>query len=120
LLLFVAQFADAEDLAIGEAAIVAIGTSRHSMAFDLLKEKWERSGGSPVRKTLLLAMALTRSEAAIAFLISLLESSNAPTARDSITALAIFRENEKIRHSIEDVISRRGDKNLIEALRREF
>jgi hypothetical protein len=50
----------------------------------------------------------------------LLASSNAHTAKDTITALAIYRDNEKIRHSIEDVISRRGDKSLIEALRREF
>jgi HEAT repeat protein len=119
-LLFVAKYADAEDTAIGEAAILAIGTSRHPAAFDLLKEKWDRSAGDPLRKTLLLAMAITRSEAAIAFLISLLESSNAQTARDVITALAIYRDNEKIRRSVEDVISRRGDKNLIEALRREF
>jgi len=119
-LLFVAQYADAEDLAIGEAAILAIGTSRHPAVFDILKEKWERSAGDPLRKTLLLAMALTRSEAAITFLISLLESSNAPTAKDVVTSLAIFRDNEKIRHSIEDVVSRRGDKNLVEALRREF
>jgi len=103
-----------------QAAILAIGTSRHPAVFDILKEKWERSAGDPLRKTLLLAMALTRSEAAITFLISLLESSNAPTAKDVVTSLAIFRDNEKIRHSIEDVVSRRGDKNLVEALRREF
>jgi HEAT repeat protein len=119
-LLFVAKYADAEDPAIAEAAILAIGSSRLPAAFDRLKEKWERSVDAALKRVLLLAMAMTRSEAAIAFLISLLEGSNTQTAKDTITALAIYRENEKIRRSIEDAISRRGDKNLIEALRREF
>ncbi|HXB20825.1 MAG TPA: HEAT repeat domain-containing protein [Candidatus Solibacter sp.] len=119
-LLFVAKYADAEDPAIAEAAILAIGSSRLPAAFDRLKEKWERSVGAALKRVLLLAMAMTKSEAAIAFLISLLEGSNAQTAKDTITALAIYRDNEKIRRSIEDAITRRGDKNLIEALRREF
>lgn len=119
-LLFVAKYADVEDSEIAEAAILAIGSSRLPTAFDRLKEKWERSIGAALRRVLLLAMAMTRSEAAIAFLISLLADSNTQTARDAITALAIYRNNEKIRGSVEDAISRRGDKNLIEALRREF
>ena len=119
-LLFVAQYADADDPAIGEAALLAIGSSRHPAAFNLLKEKWERSAGSALRKTLLLALAITRSEAAIAFLISLLESGNAQTAKASLTALAIYRDNEKVRRSVEEAVSRRGDKSLAEALRQEF
>ena len=119
-LAFVAPYADAEDPAIAEAAILAIGSSRLPAAFERLKEKWDRSAGAALRSVLLLAMAMSKSEAAIAFLISLLEDGNAQTARDSITALAIYRDNEKIRRSVEDAVSRRGDKNLIEALRREF
>jgi hypothetical protein len=117
---FVAGYADSEDLAICEAALLAIGSSRHPAAFDLLQEKWGRSARSALRKTLLLAMAITRLEAAIAFLIELLESGNAQTAKDSITALAIYRDNEKIRRSVEEAVSRRGDRSLAEALRQEF
>ena len=117
---FVSQYADSEDPAIVEAALLAIGSSRHPAAFDLLQEKWERPAGGVLRKTLLLAMAITRSEAAIAFLISLLESANLQTAKDTITALAIYRDNEKIRRSVEEAVSRRGDKTLGEALRQEF
>jgi hypothetical protein len=119
-LIFVSGYADSEDDAIAEAAILAIGSSRLPAAFDLLKEKWERSAGGPLRKVLLLAMAMVRSETAIEFLISLLENTNAHTAREVVTALAIYRDNEKIRRSVEDAISRRGDKSLSEALRREF
>lgn len=117
---FVSEYADSEDPAVVEAALLAIGSSRHPAAFDILKEKWERSAGGDLRKTLLLAMALTRSEAAIRFLISLLEEGNAQAAKSSLTALAIYRDNEKIRRSVEEAVSRRGDRALVEALRQEF
>ncbi|MBZ5525444.1 MAG: hypothetical protein LAP21_24735 [Acidobacteriia bacterium] len=117
---FVAGYADAEDEAVAEAAILSLGTSRRPAAFDLLKEKWERSAGGPLRKTLLLAMALTRAEAAIKFLVALLGSASVQTAKETITALALYRDNERIRQLIEAAVSRRGEKQLIEAFRREL
>ena len=117
---FVAGYADSEDSAVAEAAILALGTSRLPAAFDLLREKWERSAGGDLRKTLLLAIALTRLETATEFLASLLESGNVQTARDAIAALAIYRDNERIRESIEMAVSRRGDKQLMDAVRGEI
>lgn len=117
---FVSQYADSEDLAIVESALLAIGSSRHPAAFDLLKDKWERTVGAELRKTLLVAMAVTRSEAAIQFLISLLENANLQTAKDTISALAIYRDNEKIGNSIDEMISRRADQSLTDTWRREF
>jgi hypothetical protein len=55
-----------------------------------------------------------------AVLVSLLESGNVQTARDAITALAIYRDNERIRELIETAVSRRGDRQLADAVRREF
>jgi HEAT repeat protein len=117
---FVAEYAESEDAAVAEAAILALGTSRRPAAFDFLKEKWERSAGGRLRKTLLLAMALTRADAAIEFLVALLESGNVQTARDTITALALYRDNQRIRQLIEAAVSRRGEKQLTEAFRREL
>lgn len=117
---FVAGFADAEDPAVAEAAILALGTSRSPAAFDLLRERWERPGGSLLRKALLLAMALTRAEASVDFLLSLLESGSAQTARDTIAALALYRDSERIRPLIEAVVSRRGERQLVEEFRKEF
>ncbi|HEV2986957.1 MAG TPA: HEAT repeat domain-containing protein [Candidatus Angelobacter sp.] len=117
---FVSQYADSHDPETSGAALLAIGSSRHPAAFDLLKEKWESMIRSTRRKTLLLAMALTRSDAAIAFLISLLESGNTQSAKDSLTALAIYRDNEKVRGSVEEAVSGRGDKSLSEAFQQEF
>jgi hypothetical protein len=117
---FVAEYADSEDAAIAEAAILALGMSRRPAAFDLLKRIWERSAHGLLRKTLLLAMALTRAEAAVEFLVALLESGTVQTAKDTITALALYRDNERIRQLIEAAVSRRGEKQLIEAFGREL
>ena len=116
----VAKYADSEELAIAEAALLAIGSSHRPEAFQFLQSKWERSAGSPLRKVLLLSLAMIRSEEAIGFLVSLLDSCSARNANDIITALAIFRENEKVRTSVEAAVSRRNSQELSEIFRTKF
>jgi HEAT repeat protein len=117
---FVSRYADDEDPTVGEAAVLALGSSRLPAAFEFLRQKWERSGGGLLRKTLLLAMALTRMDSAIEILVSLLETANLPTAKEAITALAIYRDHEKTRQLAEAAVARRRDKTLAEAFGREF
>ena len=116
----VAKYADSEELAIAEAALLAIGSSHRPEAFQFLQSKWERSAGSPLRKVLLLSLAMIRSEEAIGFLVSLLDSCSARNANDIITALAIFRENEKVRTSVEAAVARRNSQELSEIFRAKF
>jgi len=73
-----------------------------------------------LRKVLLLSLAMIRSEEAIGFLVSLLDSCSARNANDIITALAIFRENEKVRTSVEAAVSRRNSQELSEIFRTKF
>lgn len=117
---FVAQYADSEDGAVSEAAILALGASRRPMAIDLLKRKWQRAARGSVRKTLLLALATSRDEGAITFLLSLLDDGNVETALEVIAALAVHKNSERIRYSVEKAIERRGEPALLDALRREF
>jgi len=116
----VAKYADDEDTNVAEAALLAIGQSHRPEAFSFLKEKWETSAGSPLRKVLLLSIAMFRSDEAVEFLVSLLDTCAAKTANDVLAALAIFRENEKVRSRVEAAISRRNDKPLTEAFRSQF
>lgn len=116
----IAQYADDEDTAVAEAALLAIGQSRRPEAFSFLQKKWETSAGSPLRKILLLSIAMVRSEEAIDFLVSLLDTCAAKAANDVLAALAIFRENENVRTSVGAAISRRNDKTLSEAFRAQF
>jgi hypothetical protein len=52
--------------------------------------------------------------------LSVLSDCTQQTAKDLITALAIFRDNETIRAKLESVLSRRNDKALMEAFRQQF
>ncbi len=117
---FMVQYVDDDDDAISEAAIWALGESRLPAAFEILKEKWQRTVDHSSRKVLLAAMAASRLEEAIEFLRSLLESESSQTASDVVAALAMYKGNESIKQSIGAIVRGRGDKRLIETFEREF
>lgn len=117
---FVARYIDAEDEAIAEAAMLALGESRLNAAYDVLREKWERSVGSPARKTLLVAMASSRLDEAVAFLISLAESASPQTACDAIEALSIYRHSERVTNAVRQALTARSDKRLRDRFAQEF
>lgn len=116
----VAGFIDDQDTAIAEAALLALGSSRLPEAFDLLKAKCERAAGNPLRKAMLLAIAMIRSDAAIEYLLTLLAECTSPMAKDVVEALAFFRNNEKVRNRVEGVVVQRNEKSVSEVFRQEF
>jgi len=116
----IAGFIDAEDTGLAEAALLALGSSRLPEAFDLLKEKWERTTGGPLRKIVLVAIAMIRSDAAIEFLLGLLQECPPAMAKDVLAGLALFRDNEKIRSRVQLVIERRKEASLDEFFAQEF
>jgi hypothetical protein len=116
----VAGFVDSEDLAVAEAALLALGSSRLPDAFDVLKARWERTAAGPLRKTLLVAIAMVRSDAAVEFLLALLAECSPATAKDVLAALALFRDNEKVRSRVESVVARRNEKGVSEFFGQEF
>ncbi|HET6934607.1 MAG TPA: hypothetical protein VFI72_07185 [Candidatus Angelobacter sp.] len=116
----IAGFTDSDDIAVAEAALLALGSSRLPEALDLLKEKWERTAGGPLRKTVLLAIAMVRSDTAIEFLLALLAECSATIAKDVLAALVLFRDNDKIRIRVEAVVSARKEKAVKEIFDQEF
>ena len=116
----VEQYVDSPDEAIAEAAILALGESKHEAAFEILKEKWQRTVGGPLRQVLLIAMALSRLEPAIAYLLSIAEAASPQTAAQAIEALAAYRSNEWIRSSLEKIVRQRNERIVTEAFARHF
>jgi HEAT repeat protein len=116
----VAGFIDSEDTAVAEVALLALGSSRLPAALDLLKAKYERTGRGPLRQMVLLAIAMIRSEAAIEFLLALLAECTPTMAKEVIRALALFRNDEKVRSRVESVVERGNDKGMNEIFRQEF
>ena len=115
---FVAPYADAEDAAVAEAAILALGASRSAQAIHVLKEKWERTPRGPLKKVLLLTLSTSRNEDALNFLLDLLESAPASTAAEVLSALSSQRPSDSIRAAIHAALTRRGDASLLEAFHR--
>jgi hypothetical protein len=116
----IAGFVDSGDTALTEAALLALGSSRLPESLELLKARWERMLGSSLQRTLLLAIAMIRSEAAIEFLLRLLAECTPTMAQDVIAALAFFRNNDKVRSQVESVVARRSEKSVSEIFHQEF
>jgi hypothetical protein len=119
-LTFVASYLDHADEAIAEAAILALGASRLLGAIDALREKWDRTVRSPTRKTLLLALATARQDSALEFLLSLVAAADSRVALDVIGALRMYRNDDRVRQSLEEAVRQRGDRRLTDAFHAEF
>jgi HEAT repeat protein len=117
---FVGSLMDSGDTNLAEAALLALGSSRLPGALSLLTSKWERAAAGPLRKIVLMAIAMVRSDAAIEFLLTLLAESTSAIAKDVIAALALFRDNERVRGQVESVVTRRNEKSVDEAFRQTF
>jgi HEAT repeat protein len=117
---FVARFVDQNCPSLYEHAALALSESRLPGVFELLKEKWTGTFDREFKKTLLLPIALTRSEAARDFLISVLESGDVRLATATIATLGIYREDATIRRRAEAAIGGPNKAQLLVALRQQF
>ncbi len=117
---FVAKYIDSNDDDVAQAAMLALGESRLPAAFEVLREKWARTIAMPVRRILLSAMAASKLDEAIAFLVSLVETASVPTAAAAVEALSIYSRNERVRKSVGDAVSVRSEKTLLERFRQDF
>jgi hypothetical protein len=116
----ISKFIDSEETAIAEAALLALGSSRHPEAFDVLRAKSERTAGGPLRRIVLLAIAMIRSDAAIEFLLDLLAECSPAAAKDVLAGLALFRNNEKIKSRTEALVRHRNEESLRDLFARQF
>ncbi len=83
-----------------ESAVLALGQSRLSEAFDVLRDWWLSSEGGEMRKTLMLAIAMLRRDEATAFLIATVSQGRYTDARDAVDALAIYRHDDSVKDQV--------------------
>ncbi|HSE37378.1 MAG TPA: hypothetical protein VLG74_08765 [Blastocatellia bacterium] len=117
---FAARFVDLKHPLFYEHAALALAESRLPGVFELLKEKWTATFDREFKQTLLLPIALTRSEEARDFLISILENGELRMATAAIAALGIYREDATMRKRAEEAIDGPNKAQLLAALRRVF
>ncbi|MEO1591132.1 MAG: hypothetical protein AAFU71_07565 [Cyanobacteria bacterium J06632_22] len=108
----VAQFLASPEPAVVELTALALGEARCMAAFPLIQATWRRTRTLELRQSLLLAIAMLRSEAAIEFLVGLVERSNLQDAQDALRALDIYRARPDIWQRVKAAHQLRGDTNL--------
>ena len=116
----VADYADSPDEAVAEAAILALGEAKDERALEILRDKWQRTVGGELRQVLLLAMASSKLEPAIAYLLGIVADASPKTASQAIEALASFRSSERIRLSLQDVVRKRNENVVTQAFTQHF
>jgi len=117
---FVAHFVESRSGELQDAAILALGSSGLSRAITFLRDKFEASVAGAARKTLLLALATSRQEDAMDYLLGLLEHAPPRTAADVISALAIHKVSDRVRGAVNQAVDRRREPELLNTFRREF
>ena len=108
----VADFLDDADEMIREAAALALGESRRREAFDILKDHVERTPDAERRRALLLAIAVSRLQEGIKYLVDLLERADVETAKNVLEAVQIYKHDDAIRTSIQNTIDGRKEPSL--------
>ena len=98
---FVAKFLDHHEEAVAEAAALALGDSRLESAFPVLRDAYERSHGRPLRRSLLLAIALLRREIAIDYLLDLVQNGADQASADAIAALAMYEKDPNLQERLD-------------------
>ncbi len=119
-LAFVAGYVDNEEEATAEAAMWALGQSRLPAAVEVLKEKWNRTLDRSLKKTLLAALAASRTRESLDFLCSLVRDANRQTATHVIVALAPYGSSEAVEKAVRSAVEERGEQSLRESFRQQF
>jgi HEAT repeat protein len=114
---FVAEFLEAPDSSIQEAAILALGGSRRREAFECLKEFWEKSLDARMKEVALMAVSILRLAPATDFLLGLVATGNEAVAEAALAALALHCYDERLRERTAAAVAAASDQT---ALRRHF
>jgi hypothetical protein len=109
----VAAHLDAAEEAVRELAALALGESRLDAALPPLLAAWQQPLQSrSVRRALLRAAVAHRSEAALAWLLSLAAESRIETAVEVVEALALYKHNAPLATRLGVVLAERGEPSL--------
>ena len=114
---YVADFLDNPDLEVAEVAALALGESRMSAAWPILKEAFSRPGLLTLQGPVMLAIAMLRIDEGVEFLLDRLANDRERVAAVAIEALALYRNDPAIRERLTTAIALRNSAALEKAFR---
>jgi HEAT repeat protein len=106
---FVAAYLRVKDEALQEYAALALGESRLPQALKLLRDAWDELVAPEARGALIRAAALHRSDAAFAWLLTVIETGTPKLAQVAADALAVYERNTKLIEQVAAAQARRKD-----------
>ncbi|MGF1523857.1 MAG: HEAT repeat domain-containing protein [Leptolyngbyaceae cyanobacterium] len=95
-----------------EATTLALGESRLEAALPILQQFWERSRQPDLRRVSLMAMAMLRHDAAIAFLLLLIVEGTQSDAQDALLALKLYQHEPPLWQRVQQAVEQRNDNTL--------
>lgn len=117
---FVAKFLNHRSDEIAEAAAFALAESRLPAAFEGLRKSWEATADPERKRTLLLAIAMLRSDESLDFLLTRVSDDSDRPASDALAALSLYARDETVRARVESCVEKRGSPILRSIFIREF
>lgn len=117
---FVAEFLDAKDADLRDAAALALGESRQPAAFDRLLARLERELTNEPKRILLIALAQTRHPRSLDVLAPLITERNTTVGAWAIEALALYRGDDTVRAKIAAAVIERDDAAIRDTFARVF
>jgi hypothetical protein len=117
---FVAKFLYESPDDVAEAAAFALGESHSPAAFGQLRTAWEATAEPERKRTLLLAIAMSRLDEAVEFLLARVNQDSERAAADALAALGMYARDETVRARIEAAVAGRASAALRAVFDREF
>lgn len=108
------------DPAMAESAALAVGQSRLPEGLDRLRGWWNQTQDKDLRKTIVLAIAMLRSDDATAYLMTHVGQGRYDDACDAVDALAIYRHDETIARQVMEAAQSHEDADLIDYAENSF
>jgi HEAT repeat protein len=102
------SFAEGRNQEVREAAILALGASRRSDAVEWLKERFDAIAHLETRQCILLSLATSRTEAAIEFLLGVIQNGSPQTSAMAVSAMEINQADRRIKDEVEKALHARG------------
>jgi HEAT repeat protein len=107
---FVAANLSHKDDAVRDFAALALGESRHPLALQHLRKRWDDVFVSAaMRAVLIRAAAVHRSDAAFDWLLSIIETGQKKDAEVGVDALSVYERNTKLAERVKAALARRRD-----------
>lgn len=117
---FVTDYLRGSDREMAEQAALALGNAHLPESFPTLRAAWEANSDLERRKSLLLAMALTRTDEAFDYVLNRMRDGDGTTVLLACDALALYGVDRRCRERMEAIVAASRNPRLIDAYTAHF